>query len=106
MKKFLETSKKLKKLNLEYNELLSVGVDFIAQVKSLKLKFNILKKALPSAKNLIYLNLKGNAIRDEGLEMLSQALLNANYLEELDISVNEITPIGISSQIINIIYYI
>ena len=52
---------------------------------------------MPSAHNLIYLNLKGNAIRDEGLELLSSALLSTNYLEELDISVNEITPIGISS---------
>lgn len=40
------------------------------------------------------MNLKGNGIRDEGLEVLSKALLDNHILEELDISLNEITPIG------------
>ena len=47
----------------------AAGVEFIASVFIVLLINKI--KALPSAKNLIYLNLKGNAIRDEGLELLS-----------------------------------
>jgi Ran GTPase-activating protein (RanGAP) involved in mRNA processing and transport len=41
------------------------------------------------------LNLRGNNIRDEGLQVLSQAILQNETLEELDISLNDLTPVGI-----------
>ncbi len=40
--------------------------------------------------------IRGNSIQDEGLDLLSEALLDNNYLEELDISANKITPVGIA----------
>ena len=48
--------------------------------------------------SLISLNLKGNAIRDEGLEIIALALEENVSLESLNISLNEITPFGIQSK--------
>ena len=42
------------------------------------------------------LHLRGNALKDEGLEMLAEAIRENKSLEELDVSINEITPVGIS----------
>lgn len=43
------------------------------------------------------LNLKGNAIKDEGLIKISEVLMNNTTLIELNISHNEVTPLGILS---------
>ena len=43
---------------------------------------------------LKYLNIKGNCIRDEGAKVLADALEENLTIEELDVSLNEITPIG------------
>ena len=67
---------------MEYNELLPRGVDPLAQ-------------GLIRNRSLRYLNVRGNAIRDEGLEMIAIALEKNNSLESLNISLNEITPFGI-----------
>jgi Ran GTPase-activating protein (RanGAP) involved in mRNA processing and transport len=82
LKEYLEKNQNLKKLNLEYNELLATGVEHLAN-------------GLASSQRLMSLNLKGNGIRDEGLEILSRALYDNKTLEELDVSLNEITPVGI-----------
>lgn len=55
-----------------------------------------LKKGLSATKCLKSLNVRGNSIRDEGLIYLAEAIRKNFSLEELDISLNEITPIGIS----------
>lgn len=52
---------------------------------------------LKNSNTLISLNLRGNSIRDEGLEHIADALFDNQILEELDISMNEITSNGISS---------
>jgi len=67
---------------MEFNELLPRGIDPVA-------------KGLIVNTSLKHLNLKGNAIRDEGLEMIALALEKNNTLESLNISLNEITPFGI-----------
>jgi Ran GTPase-activating protein (RanGAP) involved in mRNA processing and transport len=81
MRNFLESSSKIKKINLEYNELFALGTDYIAQ-------------GIRSSNSLKGLNIRGNAIRDEGAECLAEAILRNNQIEELDISLNEITPLG------------
>jgi Ran GTPase-activating protein (RanGAP) involved in mRNA processing and transport len=48
----------MRKLNLEFNEIGVKGVEHIAE-------------GLSKCSQLVYLNLKGNGIRDEGLQMLS-----------------------------------
>lgn len=59
------------------------------------LKYN---QGLASTKCLRSLNVKGNSIRDEGLIYLAEAIRKNFSLEELDISLNDITPIGISGK--------
>lgn len=54
LKSYLESNANLKKLNLEYNELLVSGT-------------RDLTMGLLLSRNLLSLNLKGNGIRDEGL---------------------------------------
>ena len=94
LQEFLESSKKIKSLDLEFNELLPKGIKPLAE-------------GLVYNKSLKYLNLKGNAIRDEGLEMIALALEENNVLESLNISLNEITPFGIQSlpSIISLTYF-
>lgn len=41
------------------------------------------------------LNLRGNGIRDRGLEILAEAISESDTLEHLDIALNDITPEGI-----------
>ena len=79
--KLLKTSRCLKKLYVEFNELMVPGAKWIA-------------KGLSFNKTLEVLNIKGNIIGDEGMIMLSQALSQAPSLKELDISLNEIGPTG------------
>ena len=67
---------------MEFNELLPKGVKHLAD-------------GLIYNKSLIHLNLRGNAIRDEGLESIALALEENDTLESLNISLNEITPFGI-----------
>ncbi len=82
LQEFLETSKKIKRLDLEFNELLPKGV-------------KPLSEGLVYNTSLKHLNLRGNAIRDEGLELIALALGENQTLESLNISLNEITPFGI-----------
>ena len=58
----------------------------------------MMASALKNSKTLISLNLRGNLIKDEGLDHIADALFYNQILEELDISLNEITPNGISSK--------
>jgi len=44
---------------------------------------------------LVSLNLRGNGIRDRGLEILAEAISESDTLEHLDIALNDITPEGI-----------
>lgn len=81
LRSFLETSSKIKRINLEYNELFALGTDYIAQ-------------GIRISNTIRSLNIRGNAIRDEGAECLAEALLRNGQIEELDISLNEITPLG------------
>ena len=67
---------------MEFNELLPKGVYPLAE-------------GLIYNKSLVHLNLRGNAIRDEGLERIALALEENHTLESLNISLNEITPFGI-----------
>ncbi len=53
---------------------------------------------LKNSNSLVSLNLRGNSIRDEGLEHIADALQDNQTLEELDISMNEITSNGISGK--------
>lgn len=78
---YIENNQNLRRLNLEFNELLQKGTGYIAD-------------ALCASHTLRSLNLKANCIRDDGAMILAQALEDNIVLEELDISLNEITPIG------------
>ena len=53
-----------------------------------------LRKSLTLTHSLRVLNIRGNCIRDEGAQILSDALQENLTIEELDVSLNEITPIG------------
>ena len=44
--------------------------------------------------SLRVLNIRGNSIRDEGARILAEALEENLTIEEFDVSLNEITPIG------------
>lgn len=61
LKAYLETNGNLKRLNLEYNELLVSGM-------------KDLSVGLLHCRNLIELNLRGNGIRDEGLQLISRVM--------------------------------
>lgn len=81
----LTKSKTIKKLQLEFNELMTAGAKCIAQ-------------GLAKNKSLELLNVKGNVIGDQGIIMISQALRETRHtLRELDISLNEIGPQGFQS---------
>ena len=71
----------IKKVYLEFNELMVSGTKWIA-------------KGLTHNKTLEVLNIKGNIIGDEGMILIAQSLPQAPNLKELDISLNEIGPQG------------
>ena len=52
-----------------------------------------------STTSLRCLVLKGNSLRDDGVRILAEALEENLVLEELDISLNEITPVGSACKI-------
>lgn len=79
--KLLKSSKVIKKLYLEFNELMVPGAKWIA-------------KGISCNRTLEVLNIRGNIIGDEGMVLLSQSLPAATSLKELDISLNEIGPQG------------
>lgn len=79
--KLLKTSKAIKKLYLEFNELMVPGAKWIA-------------KGLSHNKTLEILNIKGNIIGDEGMILIAESLSSTPFLKELDISLNEIGPAG------------
>ena len=80
--KLIKVSTTLKKLYVEYNELMIEGAKFIA------------KGIQSNPKQLEVLNVKGNIIGDEGCLILADALSGNEKLRELDISLNEIGPNG------------
>jgi len=51
-------------------------------------------KGIACNRTLEVLNIKGNIIGDEGMVFIAQALPAAVQLKELDISLNEVGPIG------------
>ena len=75
--KLLKTSKAIKKLYLEFNELMVPGAKWIA-------------KGLSHNKTLEILNIIG----DEGMILIAENLSSTPCLKELDISLNEIGPAG------------
>ena len=78
----LKKSKSLKKLSLDFNELSFAGIKCVAS-------------GLAKNTSLESLNLKGNVIGDQGIVVLAQALAATKApLRELDISLNEVGPIG------------
>ena len=79
--KLLKASKVLKKLHLEFNELMVAGAKWVS-------------KGISFNKSLEVLNIKGNIIGDEGLVLLASALTSSPNLKELDISLNEVGPGG------------
>jgi Ran GTPase-activating protein (RanGAP) involved in mRNA processing and transport len=79
--KLLKTSRAIKKLYLEFNELMVPGAKWIS-------------KGLSHNKTLEVLNIKGNIIGDEGMILIAESLASAPCLKELDISLNEIGPSG------------
>jgi Ran GTPase-activating protein (RanGAP) involved in mRNA processing and transport len=62
LKDYVEKNQNLRKLNLEYNELLAAGLEYLT--------FGLMQVQT----HLQVLNLKGNGIRDEGLELLARFL--------------------------------
>lgn len=81
--RYIQGNRNLKRLNLEYNELGPKGVEYIAQ------------GIIYQQGGLVSLNLRGNGIRDRGLEILAEAINDSETLEELDIALNDLTPEGI-----------
>ena len=81
IEKLLKKSKNLRKLSLEYNELMVHGTKALAQ-------------GIQRNNSLESLNIKGNVIGDQGMILLAQSLQYAPNLKELDISLNEIGPTG------------
>ncbi|EGR31503.1 hypothetical protein IMG5_107210 [Ichthyophthirius multifiliis] len=82
IRNYLQNNQNLKRLNLEFNELSFEGIKEFRQ-------------GLLYSQSLQYINLKGNGIGDEGFLMICE-VLNDNYiLEELDVSLNEISSAGI-----------
>jgi Ran GTPase-activating protein (RanGAP) involved in mRNA processing and transport len=79
--KLLKASKVLKKLHLEFNELIVAGAKWVS-------------KGISFNKSLEIVNIKGNIISDEGLVLLASALISSPNLKELDISLNEVGPAG------------
>lgn len=81
--KLLKCSKQIKKLYLEFNELMVPGAKWIA-------------KGISHNRTLEVLNIKGNIIGDEGMILIAQSLSSsaAVNIKELDISLNEIGPKG------------
>lgn len=79
--KLLKSSRCIKKLSIEFNELMVAGAKWIA-------------KGITYNKTLESLNIKGNIIGDEGMILIAQSLPAAIRLKELDISLNEIGPSG------------
>jgi len=78
----LKGTTKLKKLQIDFNELMVQGAQCVA-------------KGLSRNNSLESLNIKGNVIGDQGLVYLAQALVASNNrIKELDISLNEIGPQG------------
>lgn len=78
----MKKSKTIKKLQLEFNELMTPGAKCIAM-------------GLSKNTSLELLNIKGNVIGDQGLILIAQALKESKMnLKELDISLNEIGPQG------------
>ena len=77
MLKLLKKSKKILKLQLDFNELMVEGTKCLAEGL------------------LEHLNIKGNVIGDSGMILLASALRNGcRNLKELDVSLNEIGPQG------------
>ena len=81
----------LKRLSLEYNELLHAGAQHIA--KGLRVNTTLEK-----------LNLKGNVLGDDGIDFVVSALQSNTTLLELNLALNEIGPIG-ASGIANVLQY-
>ena len=80
--KLLKKSKKIIKLQLDFNELMVEGTKCLAE--------GLLKNT-----TLESLNIKGNVIGDSGMILLASALRNGcRNLKELDVSLNEIGPQG------------
>ena len=79
--KLLKTSSVIKKMYLEFNELMVAGAKWIA-------------KGMQQNTSLEVLNIKGNIIGDDGLILIAQAIRDAPHLKELDVSLNEIGPTG------------
>lgn len=79
--KLLKTTKNLKKLYLEFNELMVQGCKWIA-------------KGLKDNSTLQILNIKGNIIGDDGCVLLAESLVGNKKLLKLDISLNEIGSTG------------
>lgn len=79
--KLLKGTETLKKLYLDFNELMVQGAKWIA-------------KGLKVNSTLEYLNIKGNIIGDDGCILIAQALKENKTLKEIDISLNEIGPTG------------
>jgi Ran GTPase-activating protein (RanGAP) involved in mRNA processing and transport len=77
--KLLKTTEALKKLYLDFNELMVAGTKWIA-------------KGICENSTLEVLNIKGNVIGDEGIMLIAAALKEAPNLKEIDISLNEIGP--------------
>jgi len=94
LRKYVEVNKNLKKINLEYNELMAEGAEvfFEGAVHSL----------------LEEINIRGNAIGDRGLAMISNTFKFADVqldsLRVLNLSANDISSDGISS-LISILSY-
>ena len=53
-----------------------------------------MSKGIAQNKSLEVLNIKGNIIGDDGLILIAQSLRDAPSLKDLDISLNEIGPVG------------
>lgn len=81
----------LKKLCLEYNELLHAGAQHIA-------------KGLRANTTLEVLNLKGNVLGDDGVAYVVNALQTNSTLLDLNMALNEIGPIG-ASEIAHVLPY-
>lgn len=81
----------LKKLCLEYNELLHVGVQHIA-------------KGLRANTTLEMLNLKGNVLGDDGVAYIVNSLQTNSTLLDLNLALNEIGPVG-ASEIAHVLPY-
>ena len=80
LQSLLKKSKSIKKLHLEFNELMTPGAKCLAQ-------------GIAKNTSLELLNIKGNVIGDQGIILIAQALKESKMnLKELDISLNEIGP--------------